>query len=94
MSNAVSHIYIHIQSKWTNFCKFLIGANKYSSKLACKNEGGRYPLAISATLLSIKYWMHINDDEIPKTHNKFTFQSLIYGDEINSSYGEYIKNWV
>ena len=49
------------------FCKLLIGANKYSSNLACKSEVGRYPLAISATLLSIKYWMHINDDEIPKS---------------------------
>ena len=82
------HIYTYISYLNGQFCKFLIGANKYSSKLACKNEGGRYPLAISTTLLSIKYWMHINDDEIPKTHNKFTFQSLIIGDEINSSYGE------
>ena len=55
----------------TKFCKFLIGANKYSSNLACKSEVGRYPLAISATLLSIKYCMHINDDEIPKAQNKF-----------------------
>ena len=26
----------------TKFCKFLIGANKYSSNLACKGEVGRY----------------------------------------------------
>ena len=65
----------------TTFCKFLIGANKYSTYLACKSEDGRCPLAILATLFSIKYWMHINDDEIPKAHNKFTFQSLINRDE-------------
>ena len=49
----------------TKFCKFLIGVNKYSSNLACKSEVGRYPLAISASLLSLKYWLHINDDENP-----------------------------
>ena len=38
--------------------------------------------------------MHINDDEIPKAQNKFTFQSLINGDEIKSSYGEQIKNFL
>ena len=66
----------------TNFSKFLKGANKYSSNLACKSEVGRYPLAISGTLLSIKYWMHIHDDGIPKAQNKFTFQSLTNRDEI------------
>ena len=66
-------------------CKFLTGANKYSSNLACKSEVGRYPLAIIATFLSIKYWMHINDDEILEAQNKFTFQSLINGDEIKSN---------
>ena len=38
--------------------------------------------------------MHINDDEIPKAQNKFTFQSLINGDELKSSYGEQIKNFL
>ena len=38
--------------------------------------------------------MHINDDEIPKAQNKFTSQSLINGDEIKSSYGEQIKNFL
>ena len=55
-----------------------------------RDEVGRYPLAISATLLSIKYWTHIYNDEIPKARNRFTFQSLINGDEIKSSYGEHI----
>ena len=73
----------------TKFCKFLIGANKYSSNLACKSEA----LALSATLLSIKNWMHINDDEILKAQY-FTFQSLINGDEIKSSYGEQIKTFL
>ena len=45
-------------------------------------------------LLSIKYWMHINDEEISKSHNKCTFQSLINGDEIKSSYGEQIQNFL
>ena len=37
--------------------------------------------------------MHINDDEIPTAQNKITFQSLINGNEIKSSYGEQIKNF-
>ena len=76
---------------YSPICKFLIGANKYSSNFACKSEVGEYPLAISAALLSKNYWMHING-EIPKSHNKFTFQSLINVDEIKSSYGEQIKD--
>ena len=67
--------------------------SKYSSNLACKSEVGRYPLAILATLLSIKYWMHISDDDIPKAQNKLTFQSLIIN-EIKSSYGEQIQNFL
>ena len=66
----------------TKFCKFLVGINKYSSTLACKSEAGRHPLAISASLLSLKYWLHINDEENPKAHDKFIFQSLLNGDEI------------
>ena len=38
--------------------------------------------------------MHINADEIPKAQNKFTFQSLINGDEIKISFGEQIKNFL
>ena len=38
--------------------------------------------------------MHINDDEILEAQNKFTFQSLINGDEIKSNYGEQIKNFL
>ena len=81
----------HPKKNHTKFCKFQIGANKYSSNLACKSEFRRYTLALSATLLLIKYWMHINDEEIPKAQHIFTFQSLINGDEIKSSYGEKIK---
>ena len=36
--------------------------------------------------------MHINDDEILKAQD-FTFQSLLNGDEIKSSYGEQIKTF-
>ena len=78
----------------TKFCKFLIGVNKYSSNLACKSEVGRYPLAISASLLSLKYWLHINDDENPKAHDKFIFQSLLNGDEITSSFEDQIKSFL
>ena len=38
--------------------------------------------------------MHISDDDIPKAQNKLTFQSLINGDEIKSSYGEQIQNFL
>ena len=78
----------------TKFCKFLIGINKYSSNLACKSEVGRYPLAISASLLSLKYWLHINDDENPKAHDIFIFQSLLNGDEIKSSFEDQIKSFL
>ena len=79
----------------SKFCKFLIGLNKYSSNLACKSEVGRYPLAIPASLLSLKYWLHINDDgyENPKAHDKFIFfQSLLNGNKIKSSFGDQIKS--
>ena len=83
------------RKNYIQFCKFLIGTdNEYSSNLACKREVGRYPLAISATLLSIKYWMYIDDDEIQKAHYKYIFQSLIIGNEIKSSFGEQIKNFL
>ena len=75
----------------TKFGKFLIGANKYSSN----REVGRYPLAISASLLSLKYWLHINVDENPKAHDKFIFfQSLLNGDKIKSSFGDQIKSFL
>ena len=76
----------------TKFCKFLLGVNKYSSNLACKSEVGRYPLAISASLLSLKYWLHINDVKNPKACDKFIYQTLLNGDEIKSSFGDHIKN--
>ena len=60
----------------TKFCKFLIGVNKYSSTLACKSEVGRYPFAISTSLLSLKYWLHINDDENPKAHENLFFKLI------------------
>ena len=75
------------------FFKFLLGVNKYSSNLACKSELGRYPLAISASLLSLKYWLHINDEN-PKAHDEFIFQSLLNGDEIKSSFGDQIKKFL
>ena len=78
----------------TKFCKFLIGVTKYFANLACKSEVGRYPLAISTSLLSLKYWLHINDDENPKAHDKFIFQSLLNGDEIKSSFEDQIKSFL
>ena len=80
----------HPERIHTKFCKFLLGVNKYSSNLASKSELGRYPLAISASLLSLKYWLHINDEN-PKAHDKFIFQSLLNGNEIKSSFGDQIK---
>ena len=76
------------------FCKFLIGVNKYSSNLACKSEVERYPLAISASLLSLRYWLHINVDENPKAYDNFIFQSLLNGDEIKSSFEDQIKSFL
>ena len=54
----------------TKFCKFLLGVNKYSSNLACKSELARYSLAI-ASLLSLKYWLHINDENAKAMINSF-----------------------
>ena len=76
----------------TKFCKFLLGVNRYSSNLACKSEVGRYPLAISASLLSLKYWLHINDVKTPKACDKFIYQTILNGDEIKSSIVDHIKN--
>ena len=78
----------------TKFCKFLIGVNKYSSNLACKSEVGRYPLAISASLLSLKYWLHINDEENNKSQDKFVFQSVSGEYEEKSSFGDQIKKFL
>ena len=41
-------------------------------------------------MLSLKYWLHINDENA-KAHDKFIFQSLLNGDEIKSSFGDQIK---
>lgn len=75
----------------TKFCKFLIGVNKYSSNLACKSEVGRYPLAISAMLLSLKYWLHIHDDKNPKMDDRFSFQSILNTNDIALSYNNQLK---
>ena len=47
---------------------------------------------ISASLLSFKYWLHINDVKNPKAYDKFIYQTLLNGDEIKSSFGDHIKN--
>lgn len=76
----------------TKFCKFLIGVNKYSCNLACRGETGRLPLAISGILLSLKYWLHINDPNICNFDKRFTYQSLSSdSNEETSSYNEQIK---
>ena len=61
----------------TKFCKFVIGANKYSCNIACKGEKGRFPLAISGILLSLKYWLHINDSNISNFDQRFTYQKKV-----------------
>ena len=43
---------------------------------------------------SLKYWLHINDDENPKAHDKFIFQSFLNGDEIKSSFEDQIKSFL
>ena len=78
----------------TKFCKFLIGVNKYSSNLACKSEVGRYPLAISAMLLSLKYWLHIHNDKDPKMVDRFSYQSILNTNGIALSYNNQIKNFL
>ena len=75
----------------TKFCK-LLGVNKCSSNLACKSEVGRNLLAISASILSLKYWLHINNVKNPKACDKFIYPTLLNGDEIKSSFGDHIKN--
>ena len=45
-------------------------------------------------MLSSKYWRHINDDEKPKAHDKFIFQSLLNGDEIKLSFEDQIKSFL
>ena len=79
---------------YPKFCKFLIGVNKYSSNLACKSEVGRYPLAKSASLPSLKYWLHINDKENNKSQDKFVFQSVSGKYEEKSSFGDQIKKFL
>ena len=70
------------------FCKFLIGANKYSSNIASKSETGSYPLAIIAILNAVKYWLQMNEEQ---NINKFSFQSLQNIDGTDTIYAENIK---
>ena len=76
------------------FAHILAVHYKASLKHLWKDRFWRYPLAISASLLSLKYWLHINDDENPKAHHKFIFQSLLNGDEIKSSFENKIKSFL
>ena len=48
-------------------------------------------MAISASLLSLKYWLHINDEENNKSQDKFVFQSVSGEYEEQSSFGDQIK---
>ena len=76
----------------TKLSKFVIGANKYSCNIACKGETGRFPLAISGILLSLKYWLHINDSNIKNFDQRFTYQSLLFDNDAEmSTYNEQIK---
>ena len=76
----------------TKLSKFVIGANKYSCNIACKGETGRFPLAISGILLSLKYWLHINDSNISNFDQRFTYQSLLFDNDAEiSTYNEQIK---
>ena len=74
----------------TDFSKFPIGANKYSSNIASKSETGRHPLAITVTLHTIKYWLHVHLHE-QQNMNKFAFQILQSTDNMESLYAENIK---
>ena len=45
----------------TKFCKYIIWANKYTINISAKGETGRFLLAINAFMLTIQYWLKLND---------------------------------
>ena len=52
-----------------NFCKRILGLNRYTSNAACRSEIGNYPLLIDIKMSLVNYWLRIQelpDDNLTK----------------------------
>ena len=45
-------------------------------------------------LLSLKYWLHIHNDEDPKMDDRFSYQSILNTNDIALSYNNQIKSFL
>ena len=63
----------------TRYCKYILGVGKYACNMAPKAELGRFPIAISALLQSIKYWLYLLQNPFEKA-TRFSYLSLTYND--------------
>lgn len=63
----------------TRFCKFILGVNKYASNIASKAELGRFPMAVSALLQSVKYWLYLLHNPFEKAR-RLSYLTLIHND--------------
>ena len=76
----------------TKFCKNIIGANKYTTNITTKGETGRFPLAVNALMLTIKYWLKLNDTSNPSYCNKLSFLSLKDTERVSNSFHMCMKS--
>ena len=76
----------------TKFWKYIIGANKYTTNITAKGETGRFPLAINALMLTIKYWLQLNDASNPSHCNKLSFLSLKDTERASDSFNMHMKS--
>ena len=76
----------------TKFYKYIIEANKYTTNIATKGETGRFPLAINALILTIKYWLKLNDASNPPHCNKLSFLLLKDTERVSNSFNMHMKS--
>ena len=50
----------------TRFCTYILGVGKYGSNIASRAELGRFPVAVSALLNSVKYWLNLLQNPFEK----------------------------
>ena len=60
----------------SNFLKFVLNVNKYSSNIAVRGELGRFPTTIKALSLSVKYWHNIITGKSPNSLLRHAFNSM------------------
>ena len=78
-------IFTAIEKVHVKFCKFIMGVNKKTIKLAVKGELGRFPISFSCIIQAFKYRYHL-----PETSNSLLHEAASVS---NSLHNNGISTW-